>query len=375
MAGRTGLLSAIGLMSGTSMDGIDVAHIRTDGLAIVERGSFRTYPYAPSTRRRMAQGLEDARKIVRRTDRPGSLATLETELTERHAAAVEAFLADTGLATGDLDLVGMHGQTVLHRPEQALTVQLGDAGVLARALGVRIVHDMRQIDVEAGGQGAPLAPVYHRALAEGLHAPTTEGPIAFLNIGGVANITIVGSDLVAFDCGPGNAPLDDFVAARAGIPYDAGGRIASEGRYDTDVIGAVLDRPFFHAPYPKSLDRNDIAMPAGWSPDLSNGARTLTRLIAESVARSLAIMPERPTRWIVTGGGARNPLVKDDLRELLAPATVETADAAGLSADAMEAEAWAYLAVRVAKGLPISEPGTTGRRPLGDDRAKYGNWL
>ena len=366
------MLTAIGLMSGTSMDGIDVALLRTDGGDRIERGPFRSYPYSPATRRRIEAGLRDAQGIERRTDRPGLLAELEDEITERHAAAVEAFFAETGTRTSEVDLVGFHGQTVLHRPERGLTVQLGKGGVLARALGLRVVHDMRQLDIEAGGQGAPLVPVYHRALASTLEEKSA---IAFLNIGGIANVTIVGDELLAFDCGPGNAMIDDWMVRKAGLPYDDGGRIASEGAIDQAFVARMLAAPFFMKSGPKSLDRNDFTVPNDWNAELSDGARTLARLTAEAVAAHVPLLPDKPAAWIVSGGGARNATIMTDLQELLAPATVRKAEEASLSSDAMEAEAWAYLAVRVAKGRPISEPGTTGRRALSENRAKFGEWL
>ena len=369
------MLTALGLMSGTSMDGIDVALLRTDGESRVERGPFLFVPYPPLLRRRIEVGLDDATRIAGRTDRPGDLGALEVEITDRHASAVEAFLAANGMGSREIDLVGFHGQTVLHRPDEGLTVQIGDAGRLARALGVRIVADIRQLDVEAGGQGAPLVPVYHRALAASHPELRERGCVAFLNIGGISNVTLVGGTLTALDTGPGNALIDQWMQREAGLPYDDGGRIAGEGRIDGAVVAAMLDRPFFAQSGPKSLDRNDFVLPADWRPELSDGARTLARLTAEAVARHLPLLPERPDVWVVSGGGARNAVIMDDLRDLLAPARVTTANELGFSDEAMEAEAWAYLAVRVAKGLPISEPGTTGRQPLERDRAKFGDWL
>ena len=369
------MLTALGLMSGTSMDGIDVALLRTDGADAVERGPFLFVPYPDSLRRRIERGLEDARRIERRSERPGDLAALEREVTDRHASAVEAFLAANGMATAEIDLVGFHGQTVLHRPERSLTVQIGEAGGLARALGLRVVADMRQLDVEAGGQGAPLVPVYHRALARAHADLAGQACVAFLNIGGISNVTLVGRALTAFDSGPGNALIDQWMRREAGLPFDDGGRIAGEGAADEAFVARMLDRPFFREPGPKSLDRNDFALPDDWRPELADGARTLARLTAEAVAAHLPLLPERPDSWVVSGGGARNAAIMADLARVLAPARVVSAAALGLSEEAMEAEAWAYLAVRVARGLPISEPGTTGRRPLSEDRPKFGDWL
>ena len=256
------MLTALGLMSGTSMDGIDVALVRTDGEASVERGPSLTVPYPAALRRRVEAGLEDAKAIERRGDRPSGLAALEAEITDRHAAAIEAFLAANRLKAGEIDLAGVHGQTVLHRPEAALTVQLLDAGALARASGLRIVHDLRQRDVEAGGQGAPLVPLYHRALARGVLNVGPDEGIAFLNLGGIGNLTFVRGDaLVAFDTGPGNALLDQWVQ-RHGLPYDDGGRIAGEGAVDEAVVARMLDHPFLGPPRPK-IARPRRSPPAG----------------------------------------------------------------------------------------------------------------
>ena len=379
-AGERRPLTALGMMSGTSMDGIDVALLRTDGRMAVERGPSLTVPYPAAMRRRIEAGLEDAAAIGRRSDRPGALRELEAEITDRHAAAIELFLASNGLRSAEIDLVGAHGQTVLHRPGggpngEALTVQLLSAGSLARATGLRIVHDIRQHDIEAGGEGAPLVPLYHRALARGLLRIAEDEAVAFLNIGGIGNLTFIHADtLIARDTGPGCGLIDQWVQ-RHGLPYDDGGRIAGEGAVDGAFVAAMLDRPFFGLNAARSLDRNDFRLPAGWSPELSDGARTLARLTAEAVGRSLRHLPDPPDRWIVSGGGARNGAIMADLADVLAPARVDAADALDLDGDAMEAEAWAYLAVRVAKGLNVSEPGTTGRRPLSEDRPKFAGWL
>ena len=378
-AGERRILTALGLMSGTSMDGIDVALVRTDGEAVVERGPSLVVPYPAALRRRIEAGLGDATAIRRRAERPGTLRELEAEITDRHAAAIEAFLAANDVRAAEIDLAGVHGQTVLHRPGggpngEALTVQLLAAGALARATGLRIVHDIRQRDVEAGGEGAPLVPLYHRALARGLlHAPRDE-PVAFLNLGGIGNLTFVDGDtLLAHDTGPGCGLLDQWVQA-AGVPYDDGGRIAGEGVVDRAMLARLLDSPFFGLTGPRSLDRNDFRLPEGWNAELSDGARTLARLTAEAVERSAASLPRPPARWIVSGGGARHPVIMADLADVLAPARVDAADDLGLSGDAMEAEAWAYLGVRAALGWNVSEPGTTVRRPLSEDRPKHA-WL
>ncbi|MEQ8479150.1 MAG: anhydro-N-acetylmuramic acid kinase [Hoeflea sp.] len=355
---------AIGLMSGTSMDGVDLALVDTDGDAVVARGPSRFTPYEAGFRKRLEAGLEDAKQITRREERPGDLAGLETELTDRHAAAVEAFLAHEKLGAGDIDVIGFHGQTVLHRPRQGLTVQLGDGAGLAARLGIDVVHDLRARDMELGGQGAPLAPAYHRALAAGLSGEW-EGkmPVAFVNIGGISNITYIGADgtLLAFDSGPGNALIDQWVARHAGIPYDSGGAIASEGRVLSGLANRYLSSPFFTATERISLDRNDFLPPEDYEAGLEDGARTLAFVTAASIGKAQAHLPEKPKLWVLTGGGRHNRMVVEDLTVATRhTGQVIIAEDAGLNGDSIEAEAWAWLAVRSLVGLPITYPGTTG---------------
>ncbi|MDA8869831.1 anhydro-N-acetylmuramic acid kinase [Rhizobiaceae bacterium] len=354
------LFRAIGLMSGTSMDGIDVALVETDGEERVEFGPTLAVPYGAEVRKRIEQGLEDAQPMATRSDRPGGLAALETEITDLHAQAVGQFLSIHGIDPQSIDLLGFHGQTVLHRPEAGITVQLGDGEALARTTGIDTVHDMRATDMTVGGQGAPLVPVFHRALAKRL----PERPVAFVNIGGISNVTWVGEvgPPVAFDCGPGMALIDRWVQSEAGIPFDDGGRIAGEGTVIATIVDRYLASEFFDAPAPKSLDRLDFPPLEAGSAELSDGARSLARITAEAIARAIPHMPTPPKRWLICGGGRLHSLVMADLREVLAPATVEPCDAAGFDGDMMEAQAFAYLAVRSARGLPLTFPTTTGCR-------------
>lgn len=350
-------LNALGLMSGTSLDGIDVALIRTDGENEVRRGPAATYPYRPDQQALLHDALQEAKALQTRDARPGILGEAERALTEWHAEAVARFLGEKGLTSSEIDVIGFHGQTVIHRPERRLTVQLGLGPTLARRIGVPVVYDMRAADVAAGGQGAPLVPVYHRALAAGL----PERPVALINIGGVANMTWIGrdGDLIAFDTGPGNALLNDWVERHTDVPYDRDGALGNRGRVDPDVLGQLLKNNFFTTSAPKSLDRNsfDATLVNGLSP--ADGAATLTRFTAAAIASSLSLVPERPQLAIICGGGRLNPTLMRDLRELL-QLTVIKAEDAGLDGDAMEAEAWGYLAVRCLRGLPITFPGTTG---------------
>jgi anhydro-N-acetylmuramic acid kinase len=363
------LITAIGLMSGTSMDGIDLAMLRTDGENVVERGPGFFVPYEAAFRRRIEEGLETAKQIVKREDRPGELAALERDITGRHADAVDLFLRNLDKVQREdwsaPQLIGFHGQTVLHRPHLGVTVQLGDGARLAELTGIPVVYDMRANDMTHGGQGAPLVPAYHAALAQGLPALYANGwPVVFVNIGGISNITYVPrhGDPVAFDSGPGNALIDQWVQREGGVPFDAGGAIASEGGVVRGVVDRYLDKPFFAKAGPKSLDRLDFTLAEAEGLELSDGARTLAAVSAEAILKAADHMPDKPKLWIVCGGGRKNPHIVNDLCEGAEKqgAQVILAEDAGFDGDAMEAEAWAYLAVRAKKGLPLTFPTTTG---------------
>ena len=352
-------------MSGTSLDGIDVALLVTDGEDVVERGPSATYAYRPEQQALLQEALTDAKTLTGRSARPGILNLAGRELTDWHARTIELFLQQNNLTPSNIEVIGFHGQTVIHRPEMRLTVQLGDGQALARRTGCKVVYDMRAADVAAGGQGAPLVPVYHRALAAG----QPERPIAFVNIGGVANLTWIGRDgeLVAFDTGPGNALLNDWCQRHTDVPFDRDGALAARGVLDTKAFMALALSPYFEKPVPKSLDRNgfDVTVLDGLSPQ--DGAATLTHFTATSIARGIGHLPERPKAYVICGGGRHNPTLMREIRGLLEPLgeRVLVAEDLGLNGDSMEAEAWAYLAVRCLDGLPISFPGTTGvPRPL-----------
>ncbi len=353
--------TAIGLMSGTSMDGIDIALVRTDGRDRVERGPFMGVAYEPAFRNRLKLALDEARALTDRMERPGDLGAIERNLTLRHAVAVNDFLALNGLSPADIDVIGFHGQTVLHRPNEALTVQLGDGALLARLTGIAVVHDMRANDMTFGGQGAPLIPVYHAALAR---SAKQMAPLVFVNIGGISNLTFIGTDgdIVAYDSGPGNTLIDQWVESHTGGAFDEDGAIANAGRIIPGLADRYLDHSFFSSNQRRSLDRNDFSPPADAEAALADGARTLVYVTAAAILKSSRHLPERPRAYVICGGGRLNPVIMDDLRKLAAQedATVVVAEEAGLDGDAMEAEAWAYLAVRSLEGLPLTLPGTTG---------------
>lgn len=356
----TSMMTAIGLMSGTSMDGIDVALLRTDGEGQVSRGPFLGLPYEAAFRDRLKEALELARPLTDRTARPGTLAAIERDLTLRHAAAVRRLLSEVGLPPAGIDVVGFHGQTVLHRPDEGLTIQLGDGALLARELGIKVVYDMRANDMAEGGQGAPLVPAYHAALRAALGAETA----AFVNIGGISNLTWLGPDgeIRAFDSGPGNTLIDQWVEQEAGIPFDKDGRIARGGTVREDIVARYLDRPFFRGNARRSLDRGDFPPLAAGAASLEDGAATLAYLAGAAIVASLDRLPAFPSVLAICGGGRLNPAIMQTLETLAKQrgATVIPVEAAGLDGDAMEAEAWAYLAVRSLKGLPLTFPTTTG---------------
>jgi len=353
------MMTAIGLMSGTSLDGVDVALIETDGKRVKSFGPSGYRPYTENERGLLRQALTEAVNLPQRDARPGILRAAERAVTIAHAEAVATFTAQHHISREDVDIVGFHGQTVLHRPAQKMTVQIGDAMALAKAIHIPVMHDFRAADVAAGGQGAPFVPVYHRALAQSLER---EGPIVVVNIGGVSNITYIdGADtLIACDTGPGNALLDDHMIRTMSQPFDCEGRTAAQGVVDVSWVIRALEHRFFALPPPKSLDRNDFASLKLGQMSPADGAATLTAFTAEAIARIVPLLPREPRSWIVAGGGARNLTLLRMLRERLQPATVEAADGLGWSADSMEAQAFGFLAARGLKGLPLSYPATTG---------------
>jgi anhydro-N-acetylmuramic acid kinase len=348
----TPLTRAIGVISGTSMDGIDVALVETDGDRAVTPGPGRTYSYPESTRAKLLAVVAEAERA-----QSEPLSELEEEVTDAHAGAVERFLSDFGIARETIALVGLHGQTIYHRPEARFTRQLGYGDRIAARLGIDVICRFRHADVASGGEGAPFAPLYHRALASDLPQP-----LMVLNLGGVGNVTYIHGDAVmAFDTGPASALLDDFLLRRRGVPFDEDGRLAASGRADAALVQAFMANPYFDRPSPKSLDRNDFHRRAAGVEALldADGAATLSAFTIESVVAALRHVPDRPRRWLVTGGGRRNGFFMESLRRRL-QAPVDPVEAVGWNGDYLEAQCFGFLAVRSARGLPLSLPTTTG---------------
>jgi anhydro-N-acetylmuramic acid kinase len=354
------MLRTIGLMSGTSLDGVDAAYVETDGERIGRFGPSVTIPYPPELRRDLRALLSAAPALHAQGQLAEHPAVLDCarRLTERHAQAVEKL----GLPA---DLIGFHGQTILHRPatrpgETGFTCQIGDAALLARHTGMEVVHDFRSADVAAGGQGAPLVPVFHQVLAEALPKP-----VAILNLGGVGNVTWIGpnGELLAFDTGPANGPLDDWARRSLGQDYDRDGKLALAGTADGAVLGRLMAHPYLAAPPPKSLDRLDFeeALREAGAGDLSpaDGAATLATFCAICVGAAARHFPDPPVQWLVAGGGRRNPALMRGLASML-EAPVRPVEVVGWDGDGLEAQAFGVLAARVVRGLPLTFPGTTG---------------
>jgi anhydro-N-acetylmuramic acid kinase len=350
-------MRVLGYMSGTSLDGVDAAILQTDGEAITGFGPALMLPFGAEERRVLEQATEDAIASDGRGPRPASFAEAERVIHDAHVRAARALLAEPD--AGTIELVGFHGQTVLHRPERRLSIQLGDPDALAVALGVPVVADLRQADLAAGGQGAPLAPIYHAALAEWAGCAR---PVAFLNIGGVANVTAIGRDgsVAAFDVGPGNGLIDQLVQARGLGRYDDGGRLAAAGHVDRAVVERLMASPYFTRTGAKSLDRYDFPVDAVAALSDADAAATLTAFTVAAVVACRAQLGEAAGdwHWIVCGGGRHNPVMMAMLADALG--RVDSSDTLGMRGDFIEAEAFAYLAARSVRGLAISFPGTTG---------------
>jgi anhydro-N-acetylmuramic acid kinase len=334
-------------MSGTSMDGIDMALLDTDGEHRIVPGPWRSQPYPEDLRVELLS--------LKPSDPP--FERLQARVTDLQAAAVRALCGQAGIAESTLDCVGFHGQTIWHDPSHQLTVQLGDGARMARDLGCVVVNRFRDNDLAHGGEGAPLAPAYHRALAMAANLPL---PTGIVNIGGVSNITLIAEDgMFACDCGPGNALVDDWVRRRTGLSYDESGRLAGTGRVHSGKLSELLNHPFFRRTGARSLDRNAFSIGSLHGLATEDGAATLVAFTVEAIARCVEQQSYRARQWIVVGGGRHNLVMVDQLRTRLA-VPLRTAEDLHWAGDALEAQAFAYLAVRSLRGLPLSWPSTTG---------------
>lgn len=342
---------ALGMMSGTSLDGIDLALLRTDGHSIADYGACYSYPIDAS--------LQSALRGLMYGE--GDALLIEKEYTLYVASCINDFVQHHAMIpSADIAACGFHGQTITHRPAEGITWQIGNASLLCERTGLLTVSDFRRRDMAAGGQGAPLACMYHAALAKQL-APS---PVAMVNIGGVANVTWVHGDHIhAFDTGPGNAAINDWVSGHTGLAFDESGMLATRGNIHSNIVSACMHFPYFALKPPKSLDRDSFTKELVSDLSLEDGAATLTRITVESIARSVEFMPSPPHTWLVCGGGRHNKTIMKGLAALLP--NVQPVEAVGWRGDALEAEAFAYLSIRALKCLPLSLPQTTGvTRPL-----------
>ena len=358
MIGKNSRYTCIGLMSGTSMDGIDAALIRTDGIDDISLGPFLTYPYPEAFRRRLRTCLSGQSSDQ---DQSEIIKNIEIDLTNHHIYTVERLLESVRYPFEDVDFIGFHGHTIDHQPHLGYSWQIGDATALAYGTGIPVIARFRDADIAAGGQGAPLVPLFHQALGQ-----TLERPLAILNIGGVANVTWLGhnDDICAFDTGPGNALIDDWMSSYTAFGYDHNGSLARQGSIHELSLKELMNHPFFECPVPKSLDRNRFDTSCLGSLTAMDGAATLTAFTVEGVYAALRWLPERPCRWLVTGGGRYNRTLMSWLENRL-ETVVEAVEAVGWHGDALEAQAFGFLAVRSVRGLPLTLPSTTGvSRPI-----------
>ncbi len=351
-------MTALGFMSGTSMDGIDAAIIETDGEVIKRFGPTCASTFKPEQRNLLMRAIEAARHLTDRNARPGVLAEAEEFITQAHSDVAIDLMRREDLRPDDIDVIGFHGQTVFHKPEDGLTIQIGDGAKLAALTGIDVVSDFRAADMVAGGQGAPLAPVFHQAL---LHYAGFKGVGVCVNIGGISNISWISqnADMIAFDTGPGNVLLDAWCQRHLNQPFDRDGVLSSCGEVNEDVLKTLLDNPYFSTPPPKSLDKTSFDLTALARLSVEDGAATLAAFTAQTIALSKTHMPQVPQQWIICGGGRLNAAIMHELQQRIGPSVI-SAETAGFNGDDVEAQAFGYMAVRTLRGLPLTFPGTTG---------------
>ena len=336
---------ALGLMSGTSLDGIDAAIIKTDGCSIENFGPFESEPYDARFKARLYAELGKTQFSE----------ALQKELTYLHAEFVRSLFLKHSFSSSEIDIIGFHGQTIYHNPNESFTLQIGDGALLTKLLGIPVVNNFRGADVAAGGQGAPLTPIYHKALTTKLSSPTV-----IVNIGGVTNLSFISDGcLLALDSGPGNAPLDDLMVKKLGVPFDEYGAVARRGRINRKVLQSLLNHIYFSMQPPKSLDRNEFDLSAIEDLSIEDAAATLVAFTTETIAQSAKYFPQPSERWLITGGGRHNSFMMEELSKRLGFKVMPVEDV-GWNGDALEAQAFAFLAVRSLLNLPLSFPSTTG---------------
>lgn len=344
---------AIGLMSGTSIDGVDAAYIETDGVDVFKWEPGLLRPYDEATRQQLHKAIKSPNQV-------DSL-LLEKYITDCHIEAVQGLLKQLKLNASDIDIIGFPGQTISHRPAEGLTWQIGNAAQLAHAVGINVIGDFRRCDMAAGGQGAPLVPVYHAALCKDLG----ENRVAVVNIGGVANVTFCDFTakeemIIAFDTGPGNAPIDDLMHKHKGVRFDRNGEVAAQGQVHNGLLEVALEHPYFKQPFPKSLDRQTFIMDELFKEiPFEDAVATVTAFTAIAISKAQELLMHKPQRWLICGGGRHNQTLLNHLCRIM-KYPVEPCESVGWDGDMLEAQAFAFLAVRCLEGLPITYSTTTG---------------
>lgn len=367
------IYNAIGIMTGTSADGIDVAVIKTDGEKIISFGPTLALPFETGLHDLIKTVLRESQVLTADLQYNDKMLEAERRLTIATGKAVNELLTSNNLTSSEVDVIGFHGQTTVHRPldplspaadQKPFTCQLGNGELLAQLSSIDVVYDFRSNDIKEGGQGAPFSPLYHNALVAW---SDLEYPIAVVNIGGVANVSFLSSphieDIIAFDTGPGNGLIDDWVRLHTGENYDKDGQMAAGGLLQEKILAQMLNHPFFSLSLPKSLDRYDFDLAPLRGVNAEDGAATLTSFTARSIALAQSFLPVSPKNWIVCGGGRLNKTLMRELETALEhgkKTNVKSAEQVGWNGDHLEAQAFAYLAVRSLRNLPLSYPNTTG---------------
>ncbi len=353
------IITSLGLMSGTSMDGIDIALIKSDGQKINDRGANKYYPYSPKIKNSLVKLINN------KTNSLLEIKEIELEITKKHIAAVKDFLTKNKIDKNNIDIIGFNGQTILHNPRKGITWQIGNAQMLASGTGIDVVADFRTKDLVFGGQGAPLVPIYHLALFADY-----KKPVLVLNIGGVSNITYIENNqeenLIAFDVCFGNAPLNDLVKKKTDKDFDKNGLLASKGKVNQDFTKAILALNYFKKQPPKSLDRNqfDEVIKKFSKLKMEDILASLVFIIGQSVTNSLKFLPKKPLEILVCGGGRKNLEIMKSIENTTQIKTTNIDNLKignnSINGDFIEAEAFGFLAIRNLLNLPISYPKTTG---------------
>ncbi len=350
----TKIYKAIGLMSGTSMDGVDLALIESNGKEVIKRDSdFLHLRYEQDFKTRL-------RSLIYKDPSLSQIKEIENELTLIHADLVNQFLKKNKIKPSEIDVIGFHGHTVLHSPQKQITWQIGNAHLLAHKTGINVVADFRSRDVMLGGQGAPLVPIYHFYLFHDQPRPT-----AALNIGGISNITYFGGDentIEAFDVCFGNAPFDDLMKEKFGQDFDENGKLSKSGHADFIIADHILQNKIFRSKPPKSFDRDDFINVLAPITHLKveDALATFAYMHARAVAINLDFLPAKPKEIFVCGGGRKNSAIIDEMKKWLTGIDVKATEEIGINGDSVEAEAFAFLAIRSLLDLPISFKNTTG---------------